>query len=221
LIQNDSIPSLQCDTFPAGAYKEKESSGERILLLMLAVLFGGRDNEAAAMPESTADRFGKLYEQFFPRVYNYVNYRIGDKTTAEELTSDVFIKAINKFNTFNPDKAGFSTWIFSIARNTVVDYYRSRGREQKLRNELKIRVETTTTSPEDEVSHTEDKRKLKDCLAKLGTQEKELIALKFGGDMTNREIARITGLSESNVGTIVCRTVRKLRDEFAGWQHGE
>jgi len=173
------------------------------------------------IPGSLAEQFGRLYEQYFVRVYNYVNYRVGDKAAAEELTSDVFNKAINKFTTFDANKASFSTWVFSIARNTLIDYYRGKSRRQKLETELKFRVNVASTSPEEEASHDEDRRKLRACLAKLNANEKELIALKFSSDMNNREIARIAGLSESNVGTILCRAIRKLRDEFSGWQHGE
>ena len=183
------------------------------------VLAGGQNE--AAIPAGIAGRFGQLYEQYFTRVYRYVNYRVGDRTTAEELTSDIFNKAINRFADFDPDIAGFSTWIFSIARNTLIDYYRERGRAQKIENELKIKIEISGTSPEEAASRAEDRRKLRECLDRLKAGEKEIIALKFSGGMNNREIARLTGMSESNVGTILYRAIRKLRDDFAGWQNDE
>ena len=195
-----------------------DNGSKRDLLTLMAVSDGQGDT---TIPGSLAEQFGRLYEQYFVRVYNYVNYRVGDKAAAEELTSDVFNKAINKFTTFDANKASFSTWVFSIARNTLIDYYRGKSRRQKLETELKFRVNVASTSPEEEASHDEDRRKLRACLAKLNANEKELIALKFSSDMNNREIARIAGLSESNVGTILCRAIRKLRDEFSGWQHGE
>jgi RNA polymerase sigma factor (sigma-70 family) len=76
-----------------------------------------------------------------------------------------------------------------------------------------------STSIEEEVARTEDIKKLKVCLKKLAEKEQEIITLKFSSEMNNREIARVMGLSESNVGTILCRAIKKLRDEFAGWQH--
>ncbi|MFH1146924.1 MAG: sigma-70 family RNA polymerase sigma factor [Pseudomonadota bacterium] len=168
---------------------------------------------------STAESFGRLYEEYVPKIFQYVNYRVGDKTAAEDLTSDVFSKALTNFAKYDPGKAAFSTWIFSIARNTVIDYYRKRGREQKLQNrETEYGATSFSASPDVELLRSEEARKLHDCLSLLKPAEQELISLKFSGEMTNREISKITGLSESNVGTILCRAMRKLRDEFAGWQ---
>jgi len=162
---------------------------------------------------STAEVFGRLYERHLQGVFQYIYYRVGNRVTAEDLTSDVFSKALAAFSRYNPEKAAFLTWIFSIARNTIIDYYRRRGKEmQLLKEETESRTLVSPQSPEDEASRTEETQKLYQCLAKLRPNEQELISLKFGGEMTNREIAGITGLSESNVGTILCRTMRKLRD---------
>ena len=169
---------------------------------------------------SEAESFGSLYEQYLPKIFQYVSYRVGDRITAEDLTSDIFNKALTNFTKYDSRKAAFSTWIYSIARNTVIDYYRKRSNEQKLRNkEAESGAIAFSASPEEELSRSEEARKLHDCLSLLKPTEQELISLKFSGEMTNREISRITGLSESNVGTILCRAMRKLRDSFLGWQH--
>ena len=164
---------------------------------------------------SAAEVFGRLYEQHLSAVFQYVNYRVGDRAAAEDLTSDIFSKALTGFSRYDPGKAAFSTWIFSIARNTIIDYYRRRDKEQRLqKKEAESRTLLSSDSPEEELSRSEETRRLYDCLALLKPNERELVSLKFGGEMKNREIARITGLSESNVGTILCRTMRKLRDSF-------
>ncbi len=174
--------------------------------------------ESTTLPDSTAELFGGLYEQYLPKVFQYVNYRVGDRTAAEDLTSDIFNKALTNFTKYDSGKATFSTWIFSIARNTIIDYYRRRGREKKLQGEVQPKDITFSKSVEEEASRSEEIQKLHDCLTRLSPNEQELVSLKFSSEMTNREISRITGLSESNVGTIICRAVRKLRDEFSGWQ---
>jgi RNA polymerase sigma factor (sigma-70 family) len=173
----------------------------------------------AVIAISKAELFGRLYEQYLPRIFRYVNYRVGDRTTAEDLTSDIFNKALTSFTKYESRKATFSTWIFSIARNTLIDYYRRRSREQQIQQEAQPDLLVSSTSPEEEASCSEEIRKLQDCLSRLNPNEQELISLKFSGEMTNREISQVTGLSESNVGTILCRAVRKLRDEYTGWQH--
>jgi RNA polymerase sigma factor (sigma-70 family) len=187
--------------------------------LIFIILPTENNSDAGTISESTAKAFGRLYEQYLIKIFHYVNYRIEDRGIAEDLTSDIFNKALTKFKSYDSKKATFSTWIFSIARNTLIDYYRGRSKEQKFQKEEKFRVMVYSTSPEEEVSRSEEIRKLRICLSSLNPGERELISLKFSGEMTNREIAQITGLSESNVGTIICRAVRKLRDGFSGWQH--
>ena len=188
-------------------------------MLLFLTVRAENSNVAAAIPSSTAELFGRLYEQYLPRIFQYVSYRVGDRTTAEDLTSDIFNKALTNFTRYDSRKASFSTWIFSIARNTLIDYYRGRSREQKLQEEADLGVLPFSTSPEEEASRSEEVHKLRDCLSLLNPNEQELISLKFSSEMTNREISQITGLSESNVGTILCRAVRKLRDSFLEWQY--
>jgi RNA polymerase sigma factor (sigma-70 family) len=188
-------------------------------LLLLLIMNAENSNVTAAIPVSIAELFGRLYEQYLPKIFHYVSYRVGDRTAAEDLTSDIFNKALTSFTKYDSGKASFSTWIFSIARNTIIDYYRGRSREQKLKREVESNAIAFSTSPEEEASRSEEIRKLRECLSLLNPNEQELISLKFSGEMTNREISQITGLSESNVGTILCRAVRKLRDSFLGWQN--
>jgi RNA polymerase sigma-70 factor (ECF subfamily) len=188
----------------------------------------GRDNplfliniigsdSAVLTTAGTAELFRDLYQQYLPRVYQYVNYRVGDRSEVEELTSKIFEKALSKFGSYDSRKASFSTWIFSIARNTVIDCYRERSRKNKLAQEIEKNPVTPSTSLEEAIDRLEEINKLRQCLLKLNQVEQELISLKYSGDMTNREIAKITGHSESNVGTILCRAIRKLREEFARW----
>jgi RNA polymerase sigma-70 factor (ECF subfamily) len=177
------------------------------------------DNVQGAVPDtvSLAEEFGRLYEIFLPKIYQYTRYRVADREAAEDLTSDIFNKALDGFKKFNPEKAAFSTWIFSIARNTIIDYYREHAKETKIRKDTEFDITTTSDSPEEQITRSEEIVKLQECISKLNENEQELISLKFSGGMTNREIARITDFSESNVGTILCRAIRKLRDDFSGW----
>lgn len=187
--------------------------------MLFSFLNSAEKTAVSSLSIGTAELFGKLYEEYLPRVYQYVSYRVDNRSEVEELTSIVFEKALTKFNTYNSQKAAFSTWIFTIAHNIVIDYYRKRSREQKYKEQVESGAVEPSISPEDEVVRLEEIRKLRECLSLLNRNEQEFISLKFSGEMTNREIARITGFSESNVGTILCRAIRKLRDEFVRWQH--
>jgi RNA polymerase sigma-70 factor (ECF subfamily) len=177
------------------------------------------DNVQGAVPDTVflAEEFGWLYEIYLPKIYQYTRYRVADIETAEDLTSDIFNKALDGFTKFNPEKAGFSTWIFSIARNTIIDYYRKHAKEIKVRKDTEPEITMASDSPEEQITRSEEIARLRECISKLNDNEQELISLKFSGGMTNREIAKITDFSESNVGTILCRAIRKLRDDFSGW----
>ena len=169
---------------------------------------------------SGKDVFAELYEQYLPRVFRYISYRVNDVHLAEDLTSDVFIKALTGFSSYCSDKASFSTWLLSIARHVVIDHYRASSKGQTIPLEKAAEMPLENTSLEEEITRREERQRLQVCLAGLPQQEQEIISLKFGAELTNRQIAKMLGLSESNVGTILYRAVRKLRDSFRGWQNG-
>jgi RNA polymerase sigma-70 factor (ECF subfamily) len=160
-----------------------------------------------------------LYRQELPRIYNFFRYRIGDDAMAEDLTSITFQKAWRARHQHRRDLAAFSTWLFAIARNVAVDYFRRR------RVELPIDELNEASAPGDleaETLRRQQFRRLSVLLAELPDRERELLALKYGSGFTNREIAGLTGVSESNIGTILYRTLRKLRTlwDEGGSQHG-
>ncbi len=163
---------------------------------------------------SAAETFAGLYEQYLPKVYRYVSYRIPDIHTAEDLTSAVFEKALTKFNSYKADKAAFSTWIFTIARNTLTDHFRANQSRKTVPMEDPAAAVEPDSRPEDESEKEEELQTLHACVAQLSKSEQEIISLKFGAEMTNRQIAMMLSLSESNVGIIIYRAVRKLRDSF-------
>ena len=168
-------------------------------------------NEVRSMRET----FAELYDEFLPKVFRYVRYRVNDLQVAEDLTSEVFEKALTSFSKFSREKASFSTWVFTIARNSVIDHYRVRGRRQTVSlDEAAIEVPSSELRPEEAVEKQEERERLRACLSELSREEQEIVSLKFGSGLNNRQIARTTGLSESNVGTKLYRAVRKLRDRF-------
>jgi RNA polymerase sigma factor (sigma-70 family) len=162
----------------------------------------------------------ELYEEYLPKVFRYMSYRVNDVSAAEDLTSSVFEKVLTKLTSYRSDKSSFSTWLFTIARNTVIDYYRTVSKKQTVPLEKAAEMSETKSSPEEEFSRKEEQQRLKACLAALSVQEQNIVSFKFGSELTNRQIANMIGLSESNVGTILYRAVRKLRDCFGRWQNG-
>ena len=137
---------------------------------------------------------------------------MGSRADAEDLTQQTFERALRAWQRFDPDRASPRTWLISIARNLLIDHYR--------------RDRSAAQEPiEDHLSHhelvVEDEEvglpaELAVALERLGDQERELIALRFGGELTGPEIADLTGLSLANVQQIFSRSLRRLRASLEG-----
>jgi RNA polymerase sigma-70 factor (ECF subfamily) len=166
------------------------------------------------------EAFTAFYQQYLPKVFKYVSYKVTDRSLAEDITSTVFEKALTKFNQYNEEKAAVSTWIFRIARNTLIDHFRANSRQRNVPLDEALDTPVNGLSPEQQAEDSEECRILHSCIKKLSAPEQEIVSLKFSAEMTNRQIAGVLGLSESNVGVILYRAVRKLRKDFEGWGHG-
>ena len=167
---------------------------------------------APAVPVEAVD-WDAVYREEMPRVFNYLRYRGLDRATAEDLTSATFEKAWRARDRYRRDRAAVSTWLLAIARNVAIDHFR-RNRPEVPLVEDAARDEDT---PETAALRAGQSLRLTELLRALPERERELLALKYGADATNRAIATLTGLSESNVGTILHRTIGALR---ARWDEG-
>lgn len=167
---------------------------------------------APAVPVDAVD-WEAAYREEMPRVFNYFRYRGFDRTTAEDLTSTAFEKAWRARDRYRKDRAAVSTWLLAIARNVATDQLRRSWRERPIEEDMADGRET----PEAAVLRQADYQRLRSLLQELPAREQELVALKYGAGATNRAIATLTGLSESNVGTILHRTVDALRSR---WDEG-
>jgi RNA polymerase sigma-70 factor (ECF subfamily) len=149
-----------------------------------------------------------VYAEQLPRVYNFFRYRFGNTADIEDLTARTFEKAWRARQRYRRDVASFNTWIMSIARNVGTDHLRARRQWVPLDEAAMVAAAGT---PEDQATRASDAERLSELLEQLTSRDRELIALKYGAGLTNRAIARATGLSESNVGTILYRAVQTLR----------
>lgn len=154
-----------------------------------------------------------LYADLAPRVFNYFRYRLGRETDVEELTSRTFERAWRARTRYRRDLAGFSTWLFKIAQNVGTDYVNTRRTHLPLEVAHEIAADD---SPASNAERRSDLARLAALTATLPARERELIALKYGASLNNRLIAELTGLSESNVGTLLHRLVKTLRAQWYG-----
>lgn len=152
-----------------------------------------------------------VYADQLPRIYNYFRFRLGTDADVEDLTAKTFEKAWRNRARYRRDIAAFSTWLFRIAHNVGVDYLRARRPQVAIET---IDEPVADSTPERAAELESDLAHLAKLTAGLPERDRELIALKYGATLSNRDIAKLTGLSESNVGTILHRTVAALRERW-------
>jgi RNA polymerase sigma-70 factor, ECF subfamily len=153
----------------------------------------------------------RIYAEHAPRVYNYFRFRLGTNVDVEDLTSRTFEKAWRARQKYDRNLAGFSTWLVKIAQNIAVDHLRSQRNYVPIDESLQLATETT---PESDAERNSNLARLAVLTKDLPDRDRDLLALKYGAVATNREIAKLTGLSESNVGTLLHRLVQSLRSRW-------
>lgn len=152
--------------------------------------------------------FGAAYDQQVRRVYGYLAYRVESKEAAEDLTQQTFESALAAWDRFDPARAPLGVWLLTIARNLLVDHYRSRDAGRRL--PLDAVAEDRLGSGQEQPRLGLEPR-LAAALEELSDREREIIALRFGADMSGAEIAAATELSLANVHQILSRSLRRLR----------
>ena len=154
-----------------------------------------------------------LYWELMPRIYNFFRYRLGNDQVAEDCTSVTFTKAWRAREQYQHDLGVFEAWLFTIARNVATDYLRKSQRRKEVSLDMIWGI-SSEQSVEGEATKRHEFERLYELVKTLPTREQDIIAMKYGAEMTNRAIAAALNLSESNVGTIVHRIVHKLRKHW-------
>ncbi len=155
--------------------------------------------------------FAELYDRYVERIYRFVYFKTFDKDTAEDIVSTIFLKAYERIGTFDAGKGVFSQWLYGIARNAVVDHYRSAKQH--------VDVDDLFDLGEDE--RTEEKIDARELLAKverylvtLNARQREIVTLRLWEELSYREIAEIVGGTEDAAKVMFSRTIRELREKL-------
>jgi len=157
---------------------------------------------------SNSEQLEQAFDRYYPAIFRYFRYRGADVDTANDLASATFERALENLNRFDSHRAQIQTWLFAIARNLSINHWKSEKQLVSLDEDLSIPDEPHL---EETIVFTQDKEQILLALQLLDDHAREIIALKFGGPLTNRQIAEFTGLTESNVGVILYRSLLKLR----------
>jgi RNA polymerase sigma factor (sigma-70 family) len=146
-----------------------------------------------------------VYEDHVWRVYGFLAYRVSDRETAEDLTQLTFERALRAWPRYDPRRSSPATWLLSIARHALIDHQRRPG---AVLTELDERVLPATPGPEERLAGSAE---LIDALAALDDREREVLALRYGGDLSGHDIAALLGLTPGNVHQISSRALARLR----------
>ena len=156
-------------------------------------------------------KFSELYERNFDRVYAYIGRRIGNRHTTEDLTSDVFHKALAHLPNFDWRGVPFAAWLLRIASNVVVDQWK--------RQSKKIIEDPPEASGEIDMEELEHRARLFRMVEKLPTDQRRVISMRFAEGKSIREIAQELGRTEGAVKQLQFRGLQTLREQL-GEQHG-
>ena len=158
--------------------------------------------------KNEAESFESLYERTFPRVYAYVASLLRDRAAAEDVTAQAFERAYRRRRGYRASRGSPEAWLFGIARNAALDELRRRKRRAPLEADLE---DVHAATLDDRAEYALRRETVRAALATLPGADRDLLALKFSGGLSNAELARVLRTSESNAGTRLHRAITKLR----------
>jgi RNA polymerase sigma-70 factor (ECF subfamily) len=172
---------------------------------------GGEDrNLALRAGKGDAAAFGALYDRYVEAVYRYVYYRVRNDADAEDLVSDVFMRALRAIPRYEP-RVAFLAWLYRIARNAVIDRARRSRTQISFEDALAHPGVDQVVEPEEAILALSDKESVRDALAKLTPLQQEVIVLRFVEGYSTQEIADLVGKREGTVRGIQFRALEALR----------
>ncbi len=174
-------------------------------------------NESALVDRARTDpeAFGMLYERYVKRIYTYIYFRTGSHEDAEDLTSHVFQRAVQRLNTYTDRGLPFVAWLYRIAHNVVANWYRDEGRRRTLPLDA-VPTQVRADGPETTAETNAERAQVLAALRGLTPERQQLLLLKFIDQMSNAEIGTVLNRSESAIKSLYHRTLEELRVELAG-----
>lgn len=158
------------------------------------------------------DSFKFLYEKYYKIIFRFIYFKVLDKEVAADITSNVFIKALTHLHTYNFQNFPFSAWLYRIAYNEVMQFFRKSKKQEQLvvTDELMYKLK----DPDDEIEVEVLKGKFQKIFERLKCEEVRLIELRFYEDLSYKEIGKVLGLNETNARVKIHRLLEKIRIQF-------
>lgn len=187
---------------------------------MISVMTGRQKNERSESEiiqratEGDSNAFGQLYEKYIDDIYSYVYYRTSDTKEAEDLTSRVFLRALRHIENYEDRGYPFSAWLYRIAHNLVVNWYRDNDRKEEVSLVDQYPPPSTKGVMETRLQKKDERQKLMGIIRELPHDRQQLIILKHVEGLTNKEIGEIMERTEGAIKALYHRTLVSLRDDY-------
>lgn len=160
-----------------------------------------------------SEAFGQLYDAYMERIYRFVYFRVEDQQTAEDITSQVFLKAWSNLDRFQFSRTPYLAWLYTIAHNAVIDHYRTRKVTTAL-DDVQLSQPDHSEAVESEIDLTVEMQSVKAALGTLTDDQQKVLTLKFIEGMSNNEIARQLGKREGAIRALQMRGLQALAKQL-------
>ena len=177
-----------------------------------------QEKELVERAKNDTEAFGELYDQYYPKILGYVLRRTANIEIAQDVTSDVFFKALKNLGKFHWRDVPFSSWLYRIATHEIANYFRDNKHRQSSLEEVSKLItisnpsaETELLEAEAELKRHEDFLLLHESISRLSVKYQEVITLRFFENKQIKEIGEILGKREGTVKSLLHRSLEKLR----------
>jgi RNA polymerase sigma-70 factor (ECF subfamily) len=160
-----------------------------------------------------SEAFGQLYDAYMERIYRFVYFRVEDQQTAEDITSQVFLKAWSNLDRFSFSRTPYLAWLYTIAHNAVIDHYRTRKVTAAL-DDVQLSQQDHAEVVENEIDLSAEMKEIKEALQLLTDDQQKVLTLKFIEGMSNNEIARQLGKREGAIRALQMRGLQALAKQL-------
>ena len=173
-------------------------------------MIDGEKNLIERAIKGEASAFGLLYDKYQPQIYRFIYLKVGHREEAEDLTHQVFLKTWGNIDRYNFQGFPFSSWLYRVARNQVIDFYRTKKANLSLEsiNITELKIESFNSG---EIDVNPDIERIKKAIHQLNLRQQDVIILRFIEDFSLAEVASILNKTETAVKLIQHRALKKLK----------
>jgi RNA polymerase sigma-70 factor (ECF subfamily) len=173
------------------------------------------EDELVSKAKTDDAAFEQLYYHYFPKIYSYVMKRVGGRESAEDIVSEVFLKAFANLNKYQSRGFTFGAWLYRIATNCLTDHYRKRSRRPEDLDEEAMEKEPGQEAAHKEAERSSDRQAIEMVLARLPERYSQAVYLRYFAEMEIYEIAEVMKVSKAHASVLIHRALESFKREAA------